>query len=29
MRILLGIILVLLVCGRIATWKEERETHFP
>ena len=25
MKILLGIVLALLICGRIATWREERE----
>lgn len=25
MKILLGIVIALLICGRIATWKEERE----
>ena len=25
MKILLGIILALFLCGRIATWKEEKE----
>jgi hypothetical protein len=25
MKILLGIVLALFICGRIATWKEERD----
>jgi hypothetical protein len=29
MKILLGIILALFICGRIATWKEEREDRLP
>jgi hypothetical protein len=29
MKILLGIVLALIICGRIAAWKEERENRLP